>query len=138
MESSTKSVQIYLICKTKKSSKYFIIILNTMGSNNIMKIVHFEYELGHQNKSTSVCQTFFVDLFTPYLIEKIQDFIIYVRRDTCEIKKICKHFDTPCIILIDFEKFITTFSCFYFYYYKGRCYSIIYHLKARHEYSKMI
>ncbi len=55
------------------------------------------------------------------------------------------HLSTPryarnafCVMLIDFVKFIITFSCLYLYYYKGRCYAIIYHLKVRHEYSKLI
>ncbi len=42
------------------------------------------------------------------------------------------------ILLVDFEKFIFTLSCLYFYYYKGRCYSITYHLKCRDEYYKLI
>ena len=131
MESSTKSVQADLNCKTKKASKYFFIILNTMGSSTIMKVVHFEYELCHQNKSASVySDIIFVELFTPHLFKKIQDFYHlstprYVR-------------NTSCIILIDFENFIITFSCLYFYYYKGRCYSVIYHLKGRHEYYKLV
>src|ERR1700722_13017258 len=98
MESSTKSVQTDLNCKTKKSSKYFFNILNTMGSSTIMKVVHFEYELCHQNKSVSICLAIFCRAFHTASFKKIQDFLIYLRRDMCEIKKCCKHFDTPCII----------------------------------------
>ena len=59
MESSTKSVQADLNCKTKKASKYFFIILNII----IVKVVHFEYELCHQNKSASVYSGIFCRAF---------------------------------------------------------------------------
>ena len=127
MESSTKSVQADLNCKTKKrASKYFFIILNII----IVKVVHFEYELCHQNKSASVYSDIFCRAFHAASLKKIQNFHHlstprYVR-------------NTSCIILIDFENFIITFLCLYFYYYKGRCYSVIYHLKGRHEYYKLI
>jgi hypothetical protein len=52
------------------------LILNTMGSSTIINIVHFKYEPGHQNKLVSICSDIFLELFTPHLFKKIQDFII--------------------------------------------------------------
>jgi hypothetical protein len=40
--------------------------------------------------------------------------------------------NTPCIILVDFEKFIMTFSCLYYCYSNQRCYSIICHSTGGH------
>jgi hypothetical protein len=38
--------------------------------------------------------TAFVELFTAHLLKKIQDFIIYLSRDICEIKKRYNTMDT--------------------------------------------
>jgi hypothetical protein len=38
----------------KTISKTFFIILNTMGSGTFMKVVHFENEVGHWNKSENI------------------------------------------------------------------------------------
>ena len=64
----------------------------------------------------SVC-TDFIELSMTHLLKKNSRFyhlptLRYVRN----LKKCCKHFDTPCIILVDFEKFLITFSCLYFNY----------------------
>jgi hypothetical protein len=106
--------------QNKKVFEIFFIILNMMGSSTIMKVVPFANEVGHQNKSVSIGSDIFCRAFHGASLKRIQDFTIYLCRDMCEIKKCCKHFDTPCIILIDFEKFIITFSCLYFYYSKGQ------------------
>jgi hypothetical protein len=60
MENSTKFVQTNLNCKKKSSKYFFIIILNTMGNSTIIKVVHFQYELGHQNKSASIYSDIFL------------------------------------------------------------------------------
>jgi hypothetical protein len=48
--------KFYKICanrpqfQNKKIFEIFFMILNTMESSTIMKVVHSEYERGHQNK----------------------------------------------------------------------------------------
>ena len=136
MESSTKSVQADLNCKTKKASKYFFYYTQYHHREGCSFWV---WTMLSEQVSKYLFRHFFVELFTQHLFKKIQDFIIYLYRDMCEIKKKFQTFwYTLHHILIDFKKFIITFSCLYFYYYKGRCYSVIYHLKGRHEYYKLI
>ena len=57
------------LCKIKKVFEIFFIILNI----TIMKVVHFEYELGHQNKSVSICSDIFCRAFHAASLKKIQD-----------------------------------------------------------------
>ncbi len=118
--------------------KMFFIILNTMGSGTIMKVVHFENEVGHRYKSVSICSDISCRGFHGASFKKIEDFIIYLCRDMREIKRRHNYFNIRCMTLVDFEKFIITFSYLYLYYYKGRSYLIIYYLIGRHEYLKLI
>ncbi len=41
-----------------------------------MKVIHFEYELGHQNKSAGICSDIFCRAIHAASLKEIQDFII--------------------------------------------------------------
>jgi hypothetical protein len=83
--------------------KMFFIVLNTMGSGTIMKVVHFVNEVGHRYKSVSMCSDISCRGFHGASFKKIEDFIIYVCRDMREIKTCRNYFNMRCIILVDFE-----------------------------------
>ena len=58
--------------KNKKVFEIFFIMLNIIA----MKVVHFKYELGHQNKSASICSDIFCSVFHAASLKKGHDFII--------------------------------------------------------------
>ena len=109
-----------------------------MGSSTIMKVVHFEYELCHQNKSVSICSDIFCRVFQTISFKKSRFYHLSTPRYVRYKKNVANILLHSASYFVDFKNFIITLSCLYFYYYKGRCYSIIYHLKGHHEYSKLI
>jgi len=127
------------IAKQKSLRNIFLLYSNTMGSSIIMNVIHFEYELCHQNKSVSICSDIFCRAFHTASFKKNSRFYhLSMLRYVWNKKNVGNILIHPASYFVDFKNFIITFSCLYFYYYKERCYSIIYHLKGGHKYSKLI